>query len=73
MFADPRVRHRGLVQYASDAERGDVPHIRAPVKIGKGCRVRNVAPKLGQHNAEIFGRLGFSEAEIKDLCGKGVL
>jgi crotonobetainyl-CoA:carnitine CoA-transferase CaiB-like acyl-CoA transferase len=51
MFADPQVRHRGLVQYASDPELGEVPHIRTPIKIGEGVRVLNVAPKLGQHNA----------------------
>src|ERR1700740_172966 len=70
MFADPQVRHRGLVQYASDAELGEVPHIRTPIKIGESVRVRTVAPKLGQHNAEIFGRLGMSEAEIKKLRAK---
>ena len=37
MFADPQVRHRGLVQYASDAELGEVPHIRTPVRMAKGC------------------------------------
>jgi crotonobetainyl-CoA:carnitine CoA-transferase CaiB-like acyl-CoA transferase len=73
MFADPQVRHRGLVQHASDPELGEVPHIRTPVKIGEGVRVRTVAPKLGQHNAEIFGRLGVSEAEINQLCAKGVM
>jgi crotonobetainyl-CoA:carnitine CoA-transferase CaiB-like acyl-CoA transferase len=73
MFADPQVRHRGLVQYASDAELGEVPHIRTPVRIGEGVRVRSVAPKLGQHNAEIFGRLGVSQAERKELRLKGVL
>jgi crotonobetainyl-CoA:carnitine CoA-transferase CaiB-like acyl-CoA transferase len=74
MFADPQVRHRGMVQYASDAELGEVPHIRTPVRIGKGgARVRNVAPKLGQHNAEIFGRLGISEADLRELRAKGVL
>jgi crotonobetainyl-CoA:carnitine CoA-transferase CaiB-like acyl-CoA transferase len=52
---------------------GEVPHIRTPVKIGEGVRVRTVAPKLGQHNAEIFGRLGLTEARIKELCLKGVL
>jgi crotonobetainyl-CoA:carnitine CoA-transferase CaiB-like acyl-CoA transferase len=57
MFADPQVRHRGLVRHANDAELGDVPHIRTPIKIGEGVRVRNVAPKLGQHNTEIFGGL----------------
>ena len=73
MFADPQVRHRGLVQYASDPELGEVPHIRTPVRIGEGVRVRNVAPKLGQHNAEIFVRLGLSEAELPKLRAKGVL
>jgi crotonobetainyl-CoA:carnitine CoA-transferase CaiB-like acyl-CoA transferase len=73
LFADPQVRHRGLVQYASNPELGEVPHIRTPVKIGEGVRVRTVAPKLGQHNAEIFGRLGLGEAEMKDLRAKGVL
>jgi crotonobetainyl-CoA:carnitine CoA-transferase CaiB-like acyl-CoA transferase len=73
MFADPQVRHRGLVQYASDAELGDVPHIRTPVRIGEAVRVRNVAPKLGQHNAEIFGGLGLKDAEMQRLRERGVL
>jgi crotonobetainyl-CoA:carnitine CoA-transferase CaiB-like acyl-CoA transferase len=70
MFADPQVRHRGLVQYASDPELGEVPRIRTPIRIGKG--LRNVAPKLGQHNAEIFGRLGVNEADLRELRAKGV-
>jgi crotonobetainyl-CoA:carnitine CoA-transferase CaiB-like acyl-CoA transferase len=73
MFADPQVRHRGLVQYASDPEIGEVPHIRTPVKIGESVRVRTVAPKLGQHNTEIFGRVGVSEPEMQRLRTKGVL
>ena len=73
MFADPQVRHRGLVQHASDPQLGEVPHIRTPIKIGGSVRVRTVAPKLGQHNAEIFGRLGVSEKEITELGTKGVL
>ena len=73
MFADPQVRHRGLIQHASDPDLGEVPHIRAPIKIGESVRVRTVAPKLGQHNAEIFGRLGVSEGEMQRLRTKGVL
>jgi len=72
MFADPQVRHRGLVQYASDPGLGEVPHIRTPIKIGERVRVRTVAPKLGQHNAEIFGRLGVSGAEMERLRARGV-
>src|SRR5438309_7576849 len=73
LFADPQVRHRGLVQYASDPELGEVPHIRTPIKLGEGVRVRTAAPKLGQHNAEIFGPLGVGEAEIHQLRESGVL
>jgi formyl-CoA transferase len=73
MFADPQVRHRGLIQYASDAELGEVPHIRTPIKIGESVRVRMVAPKLGQHNAEIFGRLGVTETAMWELRARGVL
>ena len=73
MFNDAQVRHRGLVQYASDAELGEVPHIRTPVRIGEDIRVRTVAPKLGGHNAEIFGGLGVSEAEMRELRARRVL
>ena len=73
MFADPQVRHRGLMQYAKGVELGEVPHIRTPVKIGEGVRVRTVAPRLGQHNTEIFARLGVSDEEVKELRVAGVL
>jgi crotonobetainyl-CoA:carnitine CoA-transferase CaiB-like acyl-CoA transferase len=61
------------VQYASDPELGDVSHIRTPVRIGEGVRVRTVAPKLGQHNAEIFGRLGVSAVDLRTLQATGVV
>lgn len=73
MFADPQVRHRGLVQYASDPELGEVPHIRTPIRIGEAIRVRTVAPKLGAHNAEVFGRLGLKEADLARLREEGVV
>jgi crotonobetainyl-CoA:carnitine CoA-transferase CaiB-like acyl-CoA transferase len=73
MFADPQVRHRGLIQYASDAELGEVLHIRTPIKIGDDVRVRTIAPKLGQHNAEIFGALGLAEAALEKVRAKRIL
>jgi crotonobetainyl-CoA:carnitine CoA-transferase CaiB-like acyl-CoA transferase len=73
MFADPQVEHRGVIQYADDPELGRVPHIRTPIRIGDDIEVRTVAPKLGQHNAEIFGRLGLAEADLAALRAKGIV
>jgi crotonobetainyl-CoA:carnitine CoA-transferase CaiB-like acyl-CoA transferase len=73
IFTDPQVEHRGLVQYAGDPELGEVPHIRTPIKIGDSVCVRAVAPKLGQHNDEIFARLGVAPADLAALRDKGVL
>jgi len=73
MFADPQVRHRELVQYASDPELGEVPHIRTPVRIGESVRVRFVAPSSPSTMPEIFDRLGVSEADITRRRGIGVL
>jgi crotonobetainyl-CoA:carnitine CoA-transferase CaiB-like acyl-CoA transferase len=60
-------------QYATGLELGDVPHIRTLVKIDGSIRVRTVAPKLGQHNAEIFGRKGLSEQDIETLQAQCVV
>jgi crotonobetainyl-CoA:carnitine CoA-transferase CaiB-like acyl-CoA transferase len=73
MFADPQVRHRSLVQYAIDRELGEVAYIRSPVKIDGRIRVHTVAPWLGQHNAEIFGRMGLSEQDIETLQAQRVV
>jgi len=73
MFADPQVKHRKVIQSAKDPELGEVRHIRTPIRIGDGIRVRAVAPKLGQHNAEVFGRVGVAEAELKALREKKVV
>jgi crotonobetainyl-CoA:carnitine CoA-transferase CaiB-like acyl-CoA transferase len=35
--------------------------------------VRHVAPKLGEHNAEIYGRLGYSASDLAALKAKAVI
>jgi hypothetical protein len=44
-----------------------------PFWSGRACACACVAPKLGQHNAEIFGRLGVTEAKMEDLRAQGIL
>lgn len=73
LFNDPQLKAREMVVTAHDAELGDVPHIRTPIKMGESIAVRNVAPRLGEHNAEVFGSVGASAEDLAKLKDKGVI
>ena len=70
---DTQVKHREMIVYADDAELGRVPHIRTPIRMGDRIAVRAVAPKLGEHNAEVLGSVGISVEELAALRSKGVI
>jgi crotonobetainyl-CoA:carnitine CoA-transferase CaiB-like acyl-CoA transferase len=38
-----------------------------------GCGVRRRAPRIGEHNAEVYGELGLSPGELRELAARGVL
>lgn len=73
LFNDPQIRHRQMVVTAHDEELGEVPHVRVPIKMGEAISVRRVAPKLGQHNAEVFGGVGMTAEGLAALKEKGVV
>ena len=73
LFSDPQVKHRQMVVNVHDEELGDVPHIRTPVRMGDSIDVRRVAPRLGEHNAEIFAQLGVGAEKLDALKTDGVI
>lgn len=73
LFEDPQVVHREMVVHAHDEELGEVPHIRVPIRMQSGIKVRQVAPKLGQHNEDTLAALGYDAQAITDLREKGVI
>jgi len=73
LFSDPQVRHRGMVVYAHDDELGEVPHIRTPIRMPAGVDVRTVAPRLGEHNARVFGLVGLDDARLAELRDRGIV
>ncbi len=71
---DPHVQERGIVIEAPDEDMGEVPmHAIVPRLSGTPGPLRYPAPAVGQHNREIFSRIGYSEERIGALTQKGII
>jgi formyl-CoA transferase len=59
---------------APDDEMGEVPmHAVVPRLSGTPGPLRFPAPAVGQHNREIFSRIGYSDERIDTLRQKGII
>ena len=71
---DPHVQERGIVVEAPDDDMGEVPmHAIVPRLSGTPGPLRCPAPAIGQHNREVFSRIGYSDERIAALADKGVI
>jgi crotonobetainyl-CoA:carnitine CoA-transferase CaiB-like acyl-CoA transferase len=71
---DPHVQERGIVVEVPDDEMGKIPmHAIVPHLSGTPGRFRLPAPKVGEHNDEIYTRIGYSTERLADLRARGVL
>ena len=71
---DPHVQERGIVVEAPDDDMGEVPmHAIVPRLSGTPGPLRCPAPAIGQHNREVFSRIGYSDARIDTLVQKGII
>jgi crotonobetainyl-CoA:carnitine CoA-transferase CaiB-like acyl-CoA transferase len=71
---DPQIKSRGMVLEQDHPVLGKIRLPNLPFHFS-GCdiSVKQVAPELGQHNAEIAKNLGFSSREIEAMQADGVL
>jgi len=70
----PQVRHRGVLQKTTAAAAGEIEVFGLTAQFEKGSGdVATPPPTLGQHNAEIYGRLALGEADLAALKAKGVI
>ena len=71
---DPHVQIRGIVVDAPDDEMGETP-MHAPVpRLSRTPGVlRTPAPAIGQHNDEIYARIGYSPERRAELRQHGVI
>lgn len=75
MLADPQVAARRLFQPVEIPAAGVVNHPRVPLLInGQALEVRAAAPRVGEHNEEVYGRLlDLSASQLAELRAQGVI
>ena len=73
LLEDPHLRATGFWQEIDDDELGTLrlPGL-GPRFSGSPSSIRRLAPRLGEHSAEVLGELGFSHAEIESMFEQGV-
>ena len=71
---DPHVQERGIVLEVPDDEMGEVPmHAVVPRLSRTPGALRTPAPKVGQHNEEVYTRIGYSDERLAALRQRGVI
>ncbi len=74
VFADPQVRHRGLVVTAPRSDAGDVRMVASPMRFSATPVACELAPpRLGEHTEEVLSALlGLPAERIADLRRRGL-
>ncbi len=74
VIADPQIQARGMIVEQEHPRYGTLRLPNLPFRFSAcDTTIREVAPDLGQHNAEVAQSLGFSAAEIDAMQTDGVL
>jgi crotonobetainyl-CoA:carnitine CoA-transferase CaiB-like acyl-CoA transferase len=74
VLADPQIVARGMVVEQEHPRYGKLRLPNLPIRFSDcDTTIREVAPDLGQHNAEVAQSLGFGPAEIDAMQTEGVL
>jgi crotonobetainyl-CoA:carnitine CoA-transferase CaiB-like acyl-CoA transferase len=73
-MADPHVIAREILVELPDTQMGQLPmHNVIPRLSATPGRLRSPAPALGQHTAEVLGKLGLAGTELEALACDGVI
>jgi crotonobetainyl-CoA:carnitine CoA-transferase CaiB-like acyl-CoA transferase len=74
LFASAHLQAREFFVQASHQVAGTLSYPGAPFKVSEaGWAIRRSAPLLGQHNTEVYGRLGISQTELARLRQQGII
>jgi crotonobetainyl-CoA:carnitine CoA-transferase CaiB-like acyl-CoA transferase len=74
LLADPQLLARGMLERHPHPTLGEVVFHGNPLRFSDARpRERALAPRLGEHNREVFGELGLTQAELARLAEAGVI
>jgi len=74
LIADPHVQARGIIDELPDDQMGAIPmHAVIPRLQATPGDYYRPAPSMGEHNAEIYGRLGLDASALDGLKQRGVI
>lgn len=74
MLDDPQAKARGMVVETQHPVFGSLLTIGNPVKLSETpWALRRVAPRLGDHTAEVLSELGYSQSEMAGLHAQGII
>jgi len=70
---NPQIEARGAISEIDHPELGNVPVIEHPLKFANSDSGFELAPPLlGEHNREVFARMGYSDHELDEMESIGV-
>jgi formyl-CoA transferase len=74
VLSDPHLKARGMITELEHPRRGKYPMPANPVRMSASPTEMVRAPLLGEHNAEVLGKLlGYDDKEIEQLRKDGVI
>jgi CoA:oxalate CoA-transferase len=75
LLDDPQIKAREMIVYADHPNLGRIPLPGTPIKLSlTSGRIGAPAPKLGEHNEEIYSKLlGFSSEKLSQLKQRGII
>jgi crotonobetainyl-CoA:carnitine CoA-transferase CaiB-like acyl-CoA transferase len=75
VFADPQVKHCGLVEEIEHPELGTIKQVGNPIRMDglQGRSIRKSPPTLGEHTIELLNELGLSKSLVSELLERKVV
>jgi formyl-CoA transferase len=72
LIEDETLVELGMIVTVDHPERGPFKTVGSPLKMSDSPVRVERSPLLGEHNAEVYGELGYSEERLADLHAAGV-